>query len=263
VGGGAPRRAHVLVHEPHRVQPVPRKKKIRDAVFAVSISEVDREDVLARAGERWRDKIHVVRCGIDLAAWSGLERRPEPGRILSVGALREKKGHHVLVEACARLRDEGLDIHCEIVGEGPERDRLERRIAELDLGDRVRLLGALSPEETRERYRRAELFVLACVVAANGDLDGVPIVLMEAMMAGVPPVSTRLSGIPELIEDATSGLLAEPGDAAGLAARMKRLRGDPALRETMGRAATERAGRLCDASRNALAMVELLRGALP
>lgn len=251
--------ADLLLHQPHGVQPVPRKKKLRDAAFAVSISDFDRDDLVARTSERWRAKIHVVRCGIDVAAWEDLDRRPEPGRVLSVGALREKKGHHVLVEACARLRDEGLDLRCEIVGEGPERPRLERRIAELDLGDRVRLRGSLSPEETRDRYRRAEVFALACVVAANGDLDGVPIVLMEAMMAGVPPVSTALSGIPELIEDGRSGLLAAPGDAVDLADGLRRLLTDAPRREAVGRAAAERARELCDADRNALRMAELLR----
>jgi colanic acid/amylovoran biosynthesis glycosyltransferase len=206
--------------------------------------------------------VHVVRCGIPTEDWAARPRRPEPGLVLSVGALREKKGHHVLVDAVARLRDRGVDLRCDIVGEGAERPRLEADIARLGLTDRVRLLGARSPEETRELYDRAEVFALACVVARNGDLDGVPIVLMEAMMSGVPCVSTRLSGIPELVDDGRSGLLAEPEDAEGLADRLERLLRSEEERRRVGEEGRRRALERCDVRKNAAGLARLLRGAL-
>jgi glycosyltransferase involved in cell wall biosynthesis len=262
VGREPPDGTVLLLREPHGLQPLPRKKKLRTARFSTSISEFDRNLVLEEGGRQFGDRVHVVRCGIEMESWTSLERRPEAGRVLSVGALREKKGHHVLVEALGRLRDEGVEARAEIVGEGAERARLEADVARLGLGARVDLVGALSPEETRERYARAEIFALACVVARNGDLDGVPIVLMEAMMAGIPCVSTRLAGISELVEDGVSGLLAEPGDAAGLGERIGRLRRDASLRERMGRAARERALSLCDARRNVAGLAQLLEEAI-
>jgi glycosyltransferase involved in cell wall biosynthesis len=232
------------------------------ARFATSISRFDRELLLREGGRHHADRIHVVRCGIDGDAWRSLERRIEPGLILSVGALREKKGHHVLIEACARLRDEDIPFSCEIVGEGSERGRLERDIGRFGLGSRVRLLGAMSPEETRARYVRAEIFALPCVVAENGDLDGVPIVLMEAMMAGIPCVSTRLSGIPEIIEDGASGLLADVDDAPGLTKHLAALLGDADRRAALGRGGQERASRICERRTNVGALADLIEEAI-
>ena len=150
-----------------------------------------------------------------------------------MAALREKKGHHVLIRAAAALRDRGIDFRLTIVGEGPERERLEDLVRELGLDGRVWLPGAEPPEHVRERLLAADLFVLACTTAANGDLDGIPISLMEAMAIGVPVVSTRLSGVPELIEDGEEGLLSEPDDTAGLADAIGAILADPLRAEAM------------------------------
>jgi len=136
---------------------------------------------------------------------------------LSVAALREKKGHHILIRAAGILRDREIPFRLVIVGEGPERERLEALVAECGVIEYVELAGAASAEQVAERLGVADVFVLACTTAANGDLDGIPISLMEAMAVGVPVVSTHQSGIPELIEDGRSGRLVEPNDPEGLA----------------------------------------------
>ena len=190
------------------------RPKARHADVILSISEFDRRRVLAAAPEA-AGKVHVCRVGIRVEEWHGLERRPERGRLLCVAALREKKGQDDLIRASALLRDRGVATRVVLAGDGPERGRLEALAGEL--GVAVEFLGAVSPERVREELSRAQLFVLPCKVARNGDLDGIPVALMEAMAAGVPVVSTRLSGIPELIEDGVNGWLAEPGDARSLA----------------------------------------------
>jgi len=202
--------------------------KLRDAARFFSISEFDRKLLLRMAGVEDAAALRVVRQGVDLGQFErrGPKTPGAPAEILSVAALREKKGHHVLIRAAARLRDEGNDFRLTIVGEGPERERLTSLIADLALEGRVRLVGAETPARVRERLGGADLYALACTTSANGDLDGIPISLMEAMATGVPVVSTRLSGVPELIEDGEEGLLAAPDDPEGLAAAMASLLDD-------------------------------------
>jgi glycosyltransferase involved in cell wall biosynthesis len=152
----------------------------------------------------------------------------EPYRIVAVGSLVPKKGHDVLVDAVARTRE---PWRLDVIGDGPERGALEQRIAALGLSGRVRLLGALPEDEVRARLRRASVAALACAIAPDGDRDGIPVALVEAMACGTPVVTTRVSGIPELVEGA--GVLVEPGDVMGLARALDRL-SDATVRERMG-----------------------------
>jgi glycosyltransferase involved in cell wall biosynthesis len=218
-------------------------EKIEGASFVATISGYNRDLIGEECGPAARSKVHVVHCGVDVE----LFRPPAPGgdevapaddgevAILSVGTLREVKGHRYLVGACAALAEAGLPFRCTIVGEGEERSRLERQIADAALGDRVilrhRVLALL---------RSTGMFVAPSAPDGAGRREGIPVVLMEAMACGLPVVASRLSGIPELVEDGVSGLLVEPGDVEGLAAAITRLAGDRALRERLGRAARAR-----------------------
>jgi colanic acid/amylovoran biosynthesis glycosyltransferase len=230
--------------------------KARDAAMLLSVSAYDRAALVRECSEVVAARTHVARVGIDLDAWRGLARTPEAGRVLSVGALRAKKGHDVLIEAAAVLAREGRNVHLRIAGAGSEEPRLRALAASLQVD--VAFLGAASPASVREEMSRAAVFALACRVAPNGDLDGIPVALMEAMAAGVPVVSTRLSGIPELVEDGRSGLLAEPGDAASLASALRRLLDDPGLAARLAAAASERVSDLHDIERTSDRLAALL-----
>ncbi|HEX7186514.1 MAG TPA: glycosyltransferase, partial [Thermoanaerobaculia bacterium] len=187
------------------------------------------------------DKVRVIHVGIDPEVYRRLPApASDPPKILCVASLRPYKGVPVLLEACRRLLDEGMTFHCEIVGEGPLRPELERRIAGLGLAGAVSLLGALPQHEVTRRLGESAVFVLPSIVAPDGQMEGIPVALMEAMAAGRPVVTSALSGIPELVEDGMSGVLVQPGDAPGIAAALKRLLEDPALRLRMGERGREK-----------------------
>jgi len=189
---------------------------------------------------------------------------PRNGRrplLLSVGQLKEKKGFSYLIEACRFLKNRGYDFRCEIVGEGPKRAELEALITALDLDGTVVLQGALPHSEVVARYAQATLFALACVLAEDGDRDGIPNVVLEAMAMQVPVVSTRLSGIPEVVEDGLTGLLVQPGDAKTLADALARLLDAPDLRERLGRQGRKRVEERFNSRNNVGQLIELFEKA--
>ena len=160
---------------------------------------------------------------------------PAPdGTVLCVARLVEKKGVDTLLRAVAEIAPRRPDLTVEIVGEGPLRPALERLAAELGLGRRVRFAGALAFPDVEAAYRRAAMVVLACRVAGDGDRDGLPTVLLEAMARGLPVVSTAVAGIPELVEG--NGLLVPPDAPAALAAAIERLLADPGAARVLGAA---------------------------
>ena len=186
-------------------------------------------------------KVQVVYHGLDAKLFRvvGRERGPRPV-ILSVGRLVEQKGYEDLLRACAVLVRRGVRFECEIIGEGPLRPTLEKLVSELGLEDAVRLPGRIVGDTLRDRYARADMFALLCVEASDGDRDGIPNTLVEAMAMELPVVSTRYSGVPELVDDGTSGVLVAPGGVAAAAEALRRLLADPALSARMGRAGRHR-----------------------
>ena len=161
---------------------------------------------------------------------SNPEPSDEPPLILSIGRLVEKKGFPILLRAAAMLRREGIDFRLRIIGTGPDEPDLRRLASGLALEECVQFDGPVPHEELLPLFRTADLFVLASIVASDGDRDGLPNVLLEALALGVPVVSTRVSAIPELIEHEETGLLVNPGDPGGLAEQMERLLFDEQLR---------------------------------
>ncbi len=173
-------------------------------------------------------KLDVMRTGVDLNRFAC--RAPKPPsktyRFLSVGRLVEKKGFPVFFDALALLAKQGRDFQADVVGGGPTEQALREHIERLGLADRIHLVGPQPQERVRRYYDEADAFVLACLEAGNRDMDGTPIVLIEAMALGVPVISTPVSGNPELIDSGYSGLLVAPGDAAALAGAMEALMDD-------------------------------------
>lgn len=179
--------------------------------------------------------------------------------ILSVGRLVEKKGFEDLIRACAWLREGQVEFRCEIIGTGERREALKALIAELDLEQHVTLVGPRSQDEVLRAYRRATVFALPCIVASDGNRDGLPTVLLEAMAVGLPVISTRLVGVPEIVEHGVDGLLVEPGDSAALAASLTRVLRDGELRDNLSRAGRRKVGQRFDVRRNVVQLREWLK----
>ncbi|MEE9385349.1 MAG: glycosyltransferase family 4 protein [Nannocystaceae bacterium] len=205
--------------------------KIRAACLVVCVSQYGRSQAMRLCEPELWHKLHVVHCGIFLPSGSahaahGFPRpRPHRLRILTVGRLSPEKGHLGLIEAFARTRVEtGLDLELHIVGEGPERSRLESTIAALKLIDRCVLLGQADEEGVRDAMRDADLFALSSL------MEGIPVVLMEAMALGLPVVAPAVAGIPELVEHGTTGWTFPVGDWTKLSQKMAELLSDDTFR---------------------------------
>lgn len=192
-------------------------------------------------------RVELVYHGIDFARFPSPPAKrhlpataAHPAIILSVGRAVAKKGYDVLLRALAALPAE-LPWRFVHVGGGELSDKLKREARHLGIADRIEWLGARPQTVVLERLREADLFVLASRVAADGDQDGLPNVLVEAQTQAVPCVSSKVAAIPELIRDGETGLLVPPGDAAALCSAIERMIRDPALRERLGQAGERRA----------------------
>ena len=202
------------------------ESKVREAQFVATISEFNRRFLRAYGGDS-ETPVAVVHCGVDPTEYAFEPRSVPPDgevRGLCVAGLQEKKGHAVLLEALASAP--GLErLRVDLVGGGPLRGELEAWARELGLANRVRFHGPLEETAVREMLAGADLFVLPSVIASDGQMEGLPVALIEALACGVPAVSTRLSGIPELIDDRRTGLLAEAGNPDSLAEALEWLLG--------------------------------------
>lgn len=212
-------------------QHLPLKMQTADSV--ICISQFAKGQLMRISHPDHWPKLQVCRLGVDPAQFSYAPRTADkaPVKLLCVGRLSSAKAQMLLVQACARLRDEALDFSLTLVGDGPDRGRIEQTVAQLKLGAHVTLTGSLNQEAVRSHFARADIFVLPSLA------EGIPVVLMEAMSSGVPCISTPVNGIPELIEHDRTGLLAMPGDVESLITQLRRLILDPALRRTLAEAA--------------------------
>ena len=213
------------------------KEKVRDARFIVAISDFTRQFLIDLIpNENVADKIHIVHCGLSLKDFTPPDSKPtnEIPMLLFVAQLAERKGTPVLVEACRILVERNVAFHCVIVGDGAEKTLVEQLVEQYALQEIVELPGRVFQEHLRKYLDRADVFVLPCVTANNGDMDGIPVSLMEAMAMEIPTVSTDVSGIPELIKDEHSGLIVRERDAEALADALQRLLEDSELRTRLG-----------------------------
>ncbi|MFL6528645.1 MAG: glycosyltransferase family 4 protein [Chthoniobacterales bacterium] len=179
-------------------------------------------------------KIHRIYNGIDVSAFPLATFHHAVAKIVSIGRLIEKKGFRDLIDACAILARKGAVFSAEIIGEGPLESDLRGRIAQHGLESKVSLPGPLPQSEIAPRLATATMFVLPCRTEAMGGMDNLPTVIMEAMAAGLPVVSTRVAGVPEMVEDGQTGLLVSEGDVTGLASAMATIANDQNLARTLG-----------------------------
>jgi len=243
-------------------------EKIEESDFTVTISEFNRRLIGDLCGAKAAGKLHVIHCGVPLrlfqprrAAGAGEPRREstQGSRLVSVGRMVDYKGFVTLLRAVARLRAEGRKVTCRIVGDGPLRREIEAEIGRLGLRACVELMGSRTQGEVRDALAGAAACVLASERGHDGQMDGIPVVLMEAMALGVPCVSTRISGIPEILEDGRTGILAEPGDHASLAAAVARLLDDPALAAAIAAEGRRKIESEFDIDTSAGKLLELMR----
>ena len=185
-----------------------------------------------------RKRLHLIHHGVDLGRFRPTHRPAAAGPplVLSVGRLVEKKGFPDLLAACAALRSQGLRFRCVICGDGPLRDELTELRDRLGLAGVVTLAGARPPDDLLPLFQAADVFALAPVVGADGDRDGVPNVIVEAMACALPVVATTAGGVADLVRHGENGLLCRPGDVATIARHLGELLGDPARRHEIGRA---------------------------
>lgn len=236
-------------------------EKLERAAFATSGCDYTVRDLQAVVAPEHRSRIHRIIMGVDAADFS--RRSPYPGgrTVLAVGRLVEKKGFCHLIDAAALLdRNRAVD-RIVIVGEGPERERLEAQRARLGLDDLVELLGAQPPSAIHHLLERADALAMPCVVAADGDRDSMPVVVKEALAMEVPVVCSAEVGLPELVRDEW-GRLVPPGDPDALAAALEELLAlPPAKRASMGRAGRAFVLEECNVDTEARRLLALIDGA--
>ena len=202
-----------------------------------------------------RERFPVVYLGLDLHEWPRRGPTPRQGVLVSAARLVPKKGLHLVPEALASLKAQGLACRWRVFGDGPERPRIEALCRKFGVEDLVRFEGAADSAQVRQALREADAAVLPCVVAADGERDGIPVFLNEAMALGVPVVSTPVSGIPEMVEDGKTGFLCEPGDAASLALALRRVLSDAAASASVADAARAVAERELDVDKAAARLI--------
>lgn len=232
--------------------------KIRDAGFVACISDYCRSQLLRLVEPEFWAKLTVVRCGLrftdqldsdvdDHTAVGG------PVRLLCVGRLVPDKGQRVLLEALAKLREEGQRIETTLVGDGPDREALEQASKRLGLEQSTVFAGALSHDRVQELYLRSDIFCLPSFA------EGLPVVLMEAMSHGLPVVTTRIAGISELVQNAVSGAIVAPGRSDALAGAISELADDAVLRTRFGIAGRKKVQAEYDVGQSADRLLRLIR----
>jgi len=204
------------------------------------------------------DRIHRIYNGLNLAEFERATFSVDPPSIVAIGRLIVKKGFANLIRACALLVGRGRSFQCEIFGEGPLEKQLRGQIAELGLPEFVQLPGPKPQHELRECLARASVFVLPSVPEPEGGMDNLPTVIMEAMATGLPVVSSRIGGIPEMVIDNQTGFLVQPEDAVALAGAIEKVTNDRSLGQKFGQAGYERTRKLFSIEKNVGELCALL-----
>ena len=242
------------------VEPADLHGKLTDAAGVVTVSDFNLSFLRTRYGTA-AGNVHRIYNGLDLTRFPYASPAQRPPVIAAVGRLVEKKGFSDLVEAVALLVGTRSDLRVDLVGTGPLEADLREQIRACGLGGTVRMWGALPQGQVRRIVQSAAAFAAPCVVAGDGNRDGLPTVLLEAMALGTPCVATPVTGIPEVVRDGDTGLLVGESDPGQLAAALARLLDDAPLRDRLARSARLVVEREFDVRRQAVALRTLFTGA--
>ncbi len=220
---------------------------ISNSEFTVTVCDANVRHVSSVLSPGAMEKVRRLYNGIDLELFAPQATRRREAHILSVGRLVEKKGFDVLIDSLALLRDRGVPFSATIVGDGEDRAAVRARIDAAGLCERVEMTGALDQSRVRALMSEATLMCLPCKVGTDGNRDALPTVLLEALAAGLPCISTPVTGIPEILGHGRAGCLVPEDDAVATADAMASLLAFPSLRASYSHAGRERAEQLFDA----------------
>jgi glycosyltransferase involved in cell wall biosynthesis len=248
-----------IFHE--SVDPADLRAKLADARTTITVSDFNvRYLAEHHADPRTTSRLVRVYNGLDLRRFAFHPYVDRPATVCAVGRLVEKKGFAVLLDAIARLLPHRPDVRVDLVGSGPEQERLEDQAARLGLTDVVRFHGSVPQEQVHDLVARSGVFAAPCLVGADGNRDGLPTVLTEALAAGTPCVATPVTGIPEVIRDGETGLLVPESDPAALAAALRRVLDSPDLAADLARAGRRLVEQEFDIQRNVTVLDAVFRG---
>lgn len=216
------------------------REKLETSTFVVVCTNYCVDRLLNFAGDKYKNKIHVIHSSIRSEYADNLNHIPEGDfiRLISVARFVEKKGLNYLLRACKSLRQKNIEFNCLIIGDGPDADKLYASHEELALSNYVKLLKPMKNDDIKAYYGPNTVVVMPCVNASDGERDGIPNVLLEAMICGSAAIATNISGIPELIQDGVNGLLVDEKDEASLADALEKLIADDVLRVKLAHAGT-------------------------
>ncbi len=235
------------------------RRKISGAAAVVTVSEFNVTHLTAEFPDL-AARVHRIYNGLDFGRFPYAPAAQPGRRIISVGRLVEKKGFPILVEACALLARRGVEFECRIVGTGDQEASIRNQIQQLGLGDVVELAGPRPQAVIAREIQQSAVFAAPCIVGEDGNRDGLPTVLLEAMALGTPCVSTDVTGIPEVVKHDVTGLIVPQHDATALAGAMEKLLNDAALRARLASAARQLMDREFNVHTNAAAQRALFAG---
>ena len=235
-------------------------KIIESATAVVSVSEFA-VDHLRKQFPNSASKFHRVYNGVELGGFQQASFDADPPLILGIGRLIEKKGFSDLISACRFLLERGRSVRCEIIGEGPLQESLAAHIAHSHLEDTVHLLGPRTQSQIADRLAAATVFVLPCTTEAGGGMDNLPTVIMEAMAAGLPVISTPVAGVPEMVQPGVTGELVPSRDPLALADAIEGIVAQPEKARRFGAAGRQRAAEQFWIETNVRSLAAILKGA--
>lgn len=220
-------RAKDIFHQGVRTEEL--RRKLRDAAGIVTVSDYHLDYLRQTFGPE-AARVQRIYNGLDIGEFAYESPAQRPPRVVAIGRLVEKKGFADLIDACAILDRRQRAFDCRIIGTGMLRDSLQARITRLNLEHRIELVGPRPQREVIGEVRNAAVLAAPCIVASDGDRDGLPNVIQEALALGTPVVSTAVAGIAEVVRDGDTGLIVPQHDPPALAAAIERLFEDPSLR---------------------------------